>query len=221
MEYSNTTGIDPKVSVLQGEDLKSFTRFKRSVEASVLGCETDEQKKALGPRLYKNLLALNNSISVLVEQESPQKYAGTDGAKKLIEFLESQRFAKTGFREMPKVYDKFYEQVRFENKGSEPMAAFCTSMEVAKRDLEEVDSDTKVSANALGYLVLKKSGLTKDERNLVLARAEETFDFAKVFHWSLPSLETRLGNVQAKALELVNGDLQRAGKPVLANVGFH
>ena len=56
MEYGST-GIDPKVSVLQGEDLKSFTRFKRSVEASVLGCETDEQKKALGPRLYKNLLA--------------------------------------------------------------------------------------------------------------------------------------------------------------------
>ena len=60
------------------------------------------------------------------------------------------------------------------------MAALCTAMEVAKRDLEQVDTDTKVSTNTLGYLVLKKSGLTKDERNLVLARAEETFDFAKV-----------------------------------------
>ena len=64
-------GIDAKVSVLGGESLKDYTRFKRSVEASILACEKDEERKALGPRLYKNLLALNNSISVLVEQEDP------------------------------------------------------------------------------------------------------------------------------------------------------
>ena len=173
-------GIDPKVSVLGGESLKDYTRYKRSVEASVLGCDTDEQRKALGPKLYKNLLALNNSISILIEQEGPAKFASADGAKKLLEFLEKERFAKTGFTEMPKVYDKFYEGIRFEAKGSEPMAAYCTAMEVAKRDLEGVDADTKISANTLGYLLLKKSGLDREEKNLVLARADETFDFAKV-----------------------------------------
>ena len=60
------------------------------------------------------------------------------------------------------------------------MAAYCTAMEVAKRDLEGVDADTKTSANTLGYLLLKKSGLDREEKNLVLARADETFDFAKV-----------------------------------------
>ena len=53
-------GIDPKVSVLGGESLKDYTRYKRSVEASVLGCDSEEHKEALGPKLYKNLLALNN-----------------------------------------------------------------------------------------------------------------------------------------------------------------
>ena len=173
-------GIDAKVSVLGGESLKDYTRFKRSVEASILACEKDEERKSLGPRLYKNLLALNNSISVLVEQEDPAKFSDTDGARKLLDFLEKERFAKTGFREMPKVYDKFYENVRFEIKGSEPMAAFCTAMEVAKRDLEGVDAETKISANTLGYMTLKKSGLSKEEKNLVLARADETFNFAKV-----------------------------------------
>ena len=116
-------GIDAKVSVLGGESLKDYTRFKRSVEASILACEKDEERKSLGPRLYKNLLALNNSISVLVEQEDPAKFADVDGAKKLLAFLEQERFAKTGFREMPKVPEKFYENVRFENKGREPMTA--------------------------------------------------------------------------------------------------
>ena len=74
-QHDFVAGIDPKISVLGGESLKDYTRYKRSVEASVLGCDTDEQKKALGPKLYKNLLALNNSISVLVEQEdqSPER----------------------------------------------------------------------------------------------------------------------------------------------------
>ena len=149
-QYDFATGIDTKVSVLSGESLKDYTRYKRSVEASVLGCDTDEQKKALGPKLYKNLLALNNSISVLVEQEDPARFAAVDGAKKLLAFLEKERFTKTGFREMPKVYDKFYEGIRFENKGSEPMAAYCTAMEVAKRDLENVDEDTKISSKHAG-----------------------------------------------------------------------
>ena len=160
-------GIDARISVLGGESLKDYTRYKRSVEASILACEKEDEKKALGPKLYKNLLALNNSISVLVEQEDPSKFSSPDGAKKLLEFLESERFGRTGFREMPKVYDRLYEKVRFEHKGAEPMAAFCTAMEVAKRDLEGVDENTRISANTLGYLTLKKSGLSKEENNLV------------------------------------------------------
>ena len=60
------------------------------------------------------------------------------------------------------------------------MAAHCAAMEVAKRDLETVAEATKISSNTLGYMVLKKSGLDREEKNLVLARADETFDFTKV-----------------------------------------
>ena len=67
-----------------------------------------------------------------------------------------------------------------EDKGSEPMVAYCTAMEVAKRDLENVDEDTKIRSNTLGYMVLNKSGLDREEKNLVLARADDTFDFTKV-----------------------------------------
>ncbi|CAK0884198.1 unnamed protein product, partial [Prorocentrum cordatum] len=94
----------------------------------------------------------------------------------LLRFLEEQRFAKSIFRELP----KFFDQTHFEKKGEGPMAAFCTAMEVAKRNLEEVDPDAKISANELGYHTLKGSGLDKDERHLVIARADETFNFQKI-----------------------------------------
>ncbi|CAK0831810.1 unnamed protein product, partial [Prorocentrum cordatum] len=107
-------------------------------------------------------------------------YATEDGAQILLRFLEEQRFAKSSFRELPKVFDAFFDQTHFDKKGGEPMAAFCTAMEVARRNLEEVGPDKKIRANELGYHTLKRSGLDKDERNLVIARADETFNFQKI-----------------------------------------
>ncbi|CAK0808101.1 unnamed protein product [Prorocentrum cordatum] len=150
------------------------------IPAAELSCENKESKQALGPKLYKNLLGADNSISVLIEQTYPKDYATEDGAQILLRFLEEQRVAKSNFRELPKAFDAFFDQTHFEKKGEEPMAAFCTAMEVAKRNLEEVDPDTKISANELGYHTLKRSGLDKDERNLVIARADETFNFQKI-----------------------------------------
>ena len=43
-----------------------------------------------------------------------------------------------------------------------------------------MDADTKISANTLGSMVLKKSGLDREEKNIALARADETFNFTKV-----------------------------------------
>ncbi|CAK0827876.1 unnamed protein product, partial [Prorocentrum cordatum] len=162
-EYNSA--VDPKIPLLEGTELS---------------CESKESKQALGPKLYRNLLGADNSISVLIEQTTPKDYATEDGAQILLRFLEEQRFAKSSFRELPKAFDAFFDQTHFEKKGEEPMAAFCTAMEVAKRNLEEVDPDTKISANELGYHTLKRSGLDKDERNLVIARAEETFNFQKI-----------------------------------------
>eukprot|EP00959_Pyramimonas_sp_CCMP1952_P358113 7498417-Pyramimonas_sp.AAC.1 len=53
-------------------------------------------------------------------------------------------------------------------------------MEVAKRNFEGVGPDTKISANELGYHALKRGGLDKDERNLVIARTGETYNFQKI-----------------------------------------
>ncbi|CAK0904441.1 unnamed protein product [Prorocentrum cordatum] len=177
-EYNSA--VEPKMPVLKGETLKDFTRYKRAVQAAELSCESKESKQALGPKLYRNLLGADNSISVLIEQANPKDYSTEGGAQILLRFLEEQRFAKSSFRELPKAFDAFFDQTHFEKKGEEPMAAFCAAMEVAKRNLEEVDPDTKISANELGYHALKRSGLDKDERNLVIARADETFNFQKI-----------------------------------------
>ncbi|CAK0847357.1 unnamed protein product [Prorocentrum cordatum] len=177
-EYNSA--VDPKIPVLKGETLKDITRYKRAVQAAELSCESKESKQALCPKLYRNLLGADNSISVLIEQTNPKDYATEDGAARFLRFLEEQRFAKSSFRELPKAFDAFFDQTHFEKKGEEPMAAFCTAMEVAKRNLEEVDPDTKISANELGHRTLKRSGLDKDERNLVIARADETFNFQKI-----------------------------------------
>ena len=63
--------VDNRIPVLAGESQRDFVRYKRLVQAAVLSASEDE-KKTLGPRLYKNLLGLNSSISLLIEQEDPK-----------------------------------------------------------------------------------------------------------------------------------------------------
>ena len=133
MASNYNAAVDPKIPVLKGETLKDFTRYKRAVQAAELSCESKEQKTALGPKLYRNLLGADNSISVLIEQSDPKDYAVEEGAQVLLKFLKAQRLAKSSFRELPKAFDTFFDQTHFERKGEEPMAAFCTAMEVAKR----------------------------------------------------------------------------------------
>ncbi|CAK0825150.1 unnamed protein product [Prorocentrum cordatum] len=185
--------VDPTIPVLKGETLKDFTRYKWAVQTAELGCESKEQRIALGPKLYRNLLGADNSISVPIEQTDPKDDAVEKNAEMLLKFLEAKRFAKNSFRELPKAFDAFFDLTYFERKGEEPMAALCTAMEVAKRNLEEVDPDTKISLNELGYHTLNRSGLDKDERNLMIARAEETFNFTKI-STTLNNLFPRGGN---------------------------
>ncbi|CAK0873736.1 unnamed protein product [Prorocentrum cordatum] len=174
------SSVDPKIPALKGETLKDFTRYRRAVQAAELGCESKEQRPALGPKLHRNLLGADNSISVLIEQTDPRDYAVEDGANVLLDFLETGRFAKSSFRELPKAFDAFFDLARFERKGEEPMAAFCTAIDVTRRNLEEVGPDTKISSNELEYRALKRSGLDKDERDLVIARADETFNSVEI-----------------------------------------
>eukprot|EP00959_Pyramimonas_sp_CCMP1952_P076809 1605180-Pyramimonas_sp.AAC.1 len=62
MASDYNSAVDPKIPVLKGETLKDFTRYKRAVQAAELSCESSEQKRALGPKLYRNLLGADNSI---------------------------------------------------------------------------------------------------------------------------------------------------------------
>ncbi len=110
----SNSAVDPKIPVLRGESLKDFTRYKRAAQAATLACETEEQKKSLGPKLYRNLLGADNSISVLIEQTDPRDYATGDGAEVQARYLEKERFAKSNFRELPKRFDKFFEATHFE-----------------------------------------------------------------------------------------------------------
>ena len=103
-----------------------------------------------------------------------------DGPAKLLAELENGRFQRTGFQEMPRAYETFYEKTVFQRGGLEPMAMYLTAIEVAKRDLEAVDTKTKISQNELGYHALKNSGLSREEQRMVLSRADETYDFAKI-----------------------------------------
>ena len=55
----------------------------------------------------------------------------------------------------------------FQRGGLEPMAMYLTAIEVAKRDLEAVDTKTNISQNELGYHALKNSGLSREEQRMV------------------------------------------------------
>ena len=145
------------------------------------GCRSVKRtRKRLGPKLYRNLLGAKTSVSIFIEQLDPALLTGTDGPAKLLAELENGRFQKTGFQEMPRAYETFYEKTVFQRSGLEPMASYLTAIEVAKRDLEAVDTKTKISQNELGYHALKNSGLSREEQRMVLSRAEETYDFARI-----------------------------------------
>ena len=144
MAYEWNNDIDPKIPVLRGETLKDFKTYKQAVTATALSIGDDE-KKRLGPKLYRNLLGLSNSISVLVEQLDPATLANDDGHKTLLAYLETNRFSVSAFKEVPRAYDVLFERTRFRKDCEEPMTAYCTAMEVARRDLEAVDTGTKIS----------------------------------------------------------------------------
>ena len=171
--------VDPKVPTLTGETVKDFQRYEKVVKATRLSVDEDDQKR-LGPRLYRNLLGARNSVSLLVEQLDVSTLAAANGPQVLLKYLRDNRLGTLSLRELPRAYEVFYEQTQFRRVGEESMTAFCTSMEIAKKDLECVDDQTKISQNELGYWTLRKSGLDREERRMVLAQAGETFDFAKI-----------------------------------------
>ncbi|CAK0849447.1 unnamed protein product, partial [Prorocentrum cordatum] len=168
------------ILVLNGDALKDFPRYNGAVHAAGPGCESKEKRTALGPKLYRYLLGADNSISVLIEQTDPRDYAAVDGANVLLKFLETERFAKSSFHELPKAFDAFFDLAHFERKGEEPMAAFSTAMEVARRNLGEAGPGANISSSELGYHALKLCVLDTDLRNLAFARADETFNFGKI-----------------------------------------
>ena len=113
--------IDPKVPVLIGESLKDFKTYQRAVQATWLSLSEEDQKR-LGPKLYRNLLGAKTSVSIFIEQLDPALLTGTDGPAKLLAELENWRFQRTGFQEMPRAYETFYEKTVFQRSGLEPMA---------------------------------------------------------------------------------------------------
>ena len=107
--------IDPKVPVLIGESLKDFKTYQRAVQATWLSLNEEDQKR-LGPKLYRNLLGAKTSVSIFIEQFDPALLTGTDGPAMLLAGLEKSRFQKTGFQEMPRAYETFYEKTVFQTQ---------------------------------------------------------------------------------------------------------
>ena len=89
-------------------------------------------RNVLGPKLYRNLLGAKTSVSIFIEQLEPALLTGTDGPAKLLAELENGRFQRTGFQEMPRAYETFYEKTVFQRGGLEPMAMYLTAIEVCE-----------------------------------------------------------------------------------------
>ena len=109
-------------------------------------------------------------MSIFIEQLDPALLTGPDGPAKLLAELENGRFQRTGFQEMPRAYETFYEKTVFQRGGLEPMAMYLTAIEVAKRDLEAVDTKTKISQNELGYCALKNRWCCPVQMRLTILR---------------------------------------------------
>ena len=102
---------------------REFKTYQRAVQATWLSLSEEDQKR-LRPKLYRNLLGAKTSVSIFIEQLDPALLTGTDGPAKLLAELENGRFQKTGFQEMPRAYETFYEKTVFQRGGLEPMVMY-------------------------------------------------------------------------------------------------
>ena len=172
---------DTRVPILGGESMKDFKTYERLVKAHVLSISARDaaelaiKKKAVGPSLYKNLLTLNNSVSVMIESVDLNSLATENGADMLLTFLKMNCFKEGALVSLPRVYRKFYQDAVFRRGPSEPMAAYISASTMAKNDLEVTDPGCKVSECEMAYWLLEHSGLDRTEKKYVLGRAGETY----------------------------------------------
>ena len=170
---------DAKVPVLADESVKEFKTYEKLVKAHVLsttGSTDDEVKrkmKAMGPALYKNLIVMGNSISMLVEQLDVHSLAVEDGADILLKYLRDMRFSEGKLAQLPRVFRRFYKETTFRRGPTEPMASFIAEKMLAKAELEAADSGCKVSDSELAYWLLEHSMLAPEEKKYVLGQAGE------------------------------------------------
>ena len=104
---------------MTGESAKDFKTYEKLVKAHVLstsGATKDEVKrrlKTLGPALYKNLIAMNIGVSVLVEQLGVSKLTVENRAEVLLEYLRTMRFSERKLAQLPRVSRRFYKESVF------------------------------------------------------------------------------------------------------------
>ena len=108
---------------MTGTTLADFKRYSIVVNAYYLGRTSEEGKAAVGPELYRNLIVCGGELAQLMEQLDVETIAKDGGHKSLLKFMEDRRFKDTKLKELPRVYDKFYEGTRFKRSGEEPMSA--------------------------------------------------------------------------------------------------
>ena len=102
--------LDNRIPSLSGETMRDFKIYEKMVRAHVLStwAKDAEEKKAkmmtIGPALNKNLLALGNSVSTMVEMLDVNELAKEDGAERLLTYLRETRFQEARLAQLPRVF---------------------------------------------------------------------------------------------------------------------
>lgn len=137
-----------------GEKCKDLKGYQRAMTATGFSPDNEGLRK-FGPRLYRNVLGAGNNVSVLVGKFDPKTLLSADGYEVPMRYLEQNRFSVSDFREIPRVYDVFFERTQIRRLSGDLVSAFLTALIVAKRDFEAGGSGIKTSDNPFGHFPLR------------------------------------------------------------------
>ncbi len=107
---------DNRVPVLSDENMKDFCTCERLLQAHVLSTTgkddegTKRKLREIGPALYKNLMMMGNSISILMEQLDLRALAVEDGANLLLNHLRTTRLSDGKLAQLPRVFRSIYKE---------------------------------------------------------------------------------------------------------------
>lgn len=145
----------------------AYKNWKKEVEVYQLAY--DVPQKQLAPRIW---LRLTGEANQCVEDMDVKELATEDGVDKLMKVLDKQ-FMQEDYDEIDKAVSVFWGCRRATGQN---MESYIMTMRLAKNQMEKEDPDTTIGDQAYAVRLLKRAGLSAQDKQAVLSATRARYD---------------------------------------------